>query len=241
MTRPTSLAAFALLSLVTIAPYASAQGVPTKAAEAARRAKLRAQQAAAIAAARTTPTATPKPVVTAPRVIATTPPAATVAPKATTAATTPVPSSGAKPSTSAAPATSAVPTASPTHIETQAIALDLAALKQSRPDRRHAEFLDLEARWGGLLSDARAAAELKQHAQRVAYLQRIRALGTKANDLNFVKSVDAVIATEETRDENALNALRGGALPATAPTPVAATATAVAVPVGSAPVAGGAK
>ena len=86
--------------------------------------------------------------------------------------------------------------------------------------------MDLQARFGGLLSDPRATAELKQHAQRIAYLQRVRALGVKANDANFVKGVDALITTEETRDASALNSFRTGALPVPA-----ATATAVAVPV----------
>ena len=120
-------------------------------------------------------------------------------------------------------------TAAPKRADTSAIALDLDALKKTRPERRHSEFTDLQARFGGLLSDPRAAAELKQHAQRIAYLQRIRALGAKANDANFVKSVDALITTEEIRDANALNAFRTGALPV----PVAPAATAVAVPVGA--------
>src|SRR5450755_1520251 len=185
------LAAIALLSLFSIAPHIQAQGAPTKAAEAIRQQKLKAAQAAALAAARAhkpAPTAVATVNRPVPIAVARTRPAATVAPKASTAATTPAPSGNVKPTTSAAPATSAVPTALPAHAETQAIALDLAALRQSRPDRRHAEVLDLEAHWGGLLRDAGATAELKQHAQRTAYLQRIRALGSKGNDANFVKS-----------------------------------------------------
>ena len=70
----------------------------------------------------------------------------------------------------------------------------------------------MQSRWGNLLSDPRTADELKLHAQRLAYLQRIRALGAK--DPTFVKGVDALITKEETRNSDALNALRSGALPA---------------------------
>jgi hypothetical protein len=110
--------------------------------------------------------------------------------------------------------------------DTAAIALDLEALKKSRPDRRHAEVVDLQQRFGDLLSDARSAPELKLHAQRIAYLQRIRALAVKANDAKLVGSVDIAITKEELRSANALNALRSGALPtvAAAPTPAAAPA-----------------
>ena len=80
----------------------------------------------------------------------------------------------------------------------------------------------MQARWGNLLSDPRTADELKLHAQRFAYLQRIRALGAK--DPTFVKGVDALITKEETRNSDALNALRSGALPTTAPAAAAPAA-----------------
>jgi hypothetical protein len=88
----------------------------------------------------------------------------------------------------------------------------------------------MQSRWGSLLSDPRSADELKLHAQRLAYLQRIRALGAK--DPTFVKGVDALITKEETRNSDALNALRSGALPTAAP---------AAAPVAAAPAAGAAK
>jgi hypothetical protein len=236
MTRTSLLAAAALLSVLVLTNRADAQAVAPPAnpnsPAAVRAARIKAAQAAAAAAAKAPPVATTPPVVTPPP---TTPPVtATAAPKATTTA----PTSSVKPVASAPPATSgsAAPAVLATHVDTAAIALDLDALKKTRPDRRHAEFLDLQARFGGLLADPRAAAELKQHGQRVAYLQRIRALGVKANDANFVKGVDALITSEETRDANALNALRTSALPV----PVPAAATAVAVPV-AAPAAGGSK
>ncbi len=240
MNKAQSFAAVALLAVLGAASRADAQATAPNAAAAARLAKLKARQDAIIAAAKAKAATT-----------ATTPTAATATPAATTAkpvvtaapttTATPAASASAKPVASATAATSAVPAASATHPDTTSIALDLDALKKSRPDRRHAEFLDLQARFGSLLADPRAVAELKQHGQRIAYLQRIRALGVKANDANFVKSVDALITTEETRDASALNALRTSALPvAPAATAVATAATAVAVPVGTAP-AGGTK
>lgn len=232
MTRTSPLAAAALLGLLVLSNRASAQTTPpanTNSPAAIRAARIKAAQAAAAAAAKaqataaptvTTPPPPPPPTVT-------TPPTTTAAPKASGSAATPAGS--AKPPSSATPATSgsAAPVAHEPHPDTAAIALDLDALKKTRPDRRHAEFTDLQARFGGLLADPRATAELKQHGQRIAYLQRIRALAVKANDANFVKSVDALITTEETRDANALNALRTSALPAAVP----GAATAVAVPV----------
>jgi hypothetical protein len=239
MIRTSPLAAVALLSLLVLTNRADAQATAPPAnpnsPAAIRAARIKAAQAAAAAAAKAPPVATTPPVVTPPPT--TTPPVtATAAPKATT--TAPATTGSVKPVASAPPATSGTvaPAALATHTDTAAIALDLDALKKTRPDRRHAEFLDLQARFGGLLSDPRATAELKQHAQRVAYLQRIRALGVKANDANFVNGVDALITNEESRDANALNALRTSALPV----PVAAAATAVAVPV-AAPAAGGSK
>jgi hypothetical protein len=232
MTRTSPLAAVALLSVLVFTNRADAQATPPanpNSPAAIRAARIKAAQAAAAAAAKAPPAVTTPPVVTPPPVVTTPPPVVTAAP-ATTATTKPVASAPPATSGSAAPAVLAV------HTDTAAIALDLDALKKTRPDRRHAEFLDLQARFGGLLSDPRSTVELKQHAQRVAYLQRIRALGVKANDANFVKGVDALLTSEETRDANALNALRTSALPV----PVPAAATAVAVPV-AAPPAGGSK
>jgi len=92
--------------------------------------------------------------------------------------------------------------------------LDIEELKKTRPERRKAEFDNLQARWGGtLLRDTRAGAELKLHAQRTAYLQRIRALATKANDSKTVQAVDVLITKEDNRNAEAMNALRSGALP----------------------------
>jgi uncharacterized protein HemY len=96
------------------------------------------------------------------------------------------------------------------------LGLDLEELKKTRSERRKSEVQQLQARWGELLRNDRAAAELKQHAQRTAYLQRIRALATKANDAKTVQAVDILITKEDTRNAEAMNALRSGALPTVA-------------------------
>ncbi len=174
------------------------------------------------------PTAAPT---TAPTPAATVRPTPALTATPTAAASVAPPKATASAAASAAPATSgsAAPVNAAVHPDTTAIALDIEALRKSRPDRRHAEFLDMQSRWGNLLSDPRSADELKLHAQRLAYLQRIRALGAK--DPAFVKTVDALITKEETRNSDALNALRSGALPTA---PVAAAPAAAAAPVAGA-------
>jgi hypothetical protein len=229
MNKIHSLTAIALLTSLTVTGVAFGQS--SAAAQAARLQKLKteqaavlarvkAAQAAATAAPTVAPTTAPTPVVVvkpAPTTVATVAPTATVAPKATTAA-----SASAAPATSSsvAPLASAAPAAA-------ALALNLDELKKTRTDRRHAEVVDLQNRWGTLLSDPRSLAELKLHAQRSAYLQRIRALGEKANDATFVKGVDALITKEDGRDADAMNALRSGALPAGTAAAVAAPAVGV--------------
>ena len=234
MSKRFALAALALLTFLGPLPDAGAQGAPAAAAAAARRQKLAAQQAAAIASAKAAAAATAvatinRPAPTAPPTTVATPPTAVPTVTATpttapTSSTAPKSTATGAPTGSAAPATSgsAAPVKAAVHPDTTAIALDLEALRKSRPERRHAEFVDMQSRWGSLLSDARSADELKLHAQRFAYLQRIRALGAK--DPAFVKSVDELITKEETRDSDALNALRSGALPTAAPAAPAPTA-----------------
>ncbi len=157
-----------------------------------------------------TPVPTPAPVAT-PTPVATTPPTPTATPTAApTASAAPKGSASAAGFAATAPAASAAP--KPPAI----IGLDLEELKKTRPERRKAEVQALQARWGELLRNDRAAAELKQHAQRTAYLQRIRALASKANDAKTVQAVDILITKEDTRDADAMNALRSGALPTVA-------------------------
>jgi hypothetical protein len=219
MNKTRSLAASALLAFATVSPPAFAQSTP--AAQAARQQKLQAAQAAAraraAAAGTAAPTAAPTTAPTPAATVVQPAPTATAAPTTTAAPTAAASIAAPKSSASAAPATSgsAAPVKAAVHPDTSAIGLDIEALRKTRPDRRHAEFVDMQARWGNLLSDPRSATELKLHAQRLAYLQRIRALGAK--DPAFVKSVDALITKEDTRNADALNALRSGALPVAAP------------------------
>ena len=229
-----NIAAALLVASGVIAAQALAQSPLQKAADAQRLQKLKAQRDAAIAQAKArqntiqpgptptaAPTAAPTPAPT-PIAVPTTPPTSPRnAPTATPATTTPAPSASAsaKPPSgfsSGAPAASAAPKAP------VALSLDLDELKKTRPDRRSAEVQGLKARWGELLHNDQALSELKLHAQRTAYLQRIRALASKANDAKTVQAVDVLITKEDSRDADAMNALRSGALPA--PTPAAAPA-----------------
>ena len=163
----------------------------------------------------TTPTATPT---TTPTATPTTTPTTTARPTGAGgasgtggAASTAAAAAGGKGGAGGAAATSAAP------IAPVALSLDIEELKKTRPERRKAEFDNLQARWGGtLLRDTRASAELKLHAQRTAYLQRIRALATKANDSKTVQAVDILITKEDNRNAEAMNALRSGALPVAA-------------------------
>ena len=61
------------------------------------------------------------------------------------------------------------------------------------------------------MSQDAAKAELRQHAQRLAYLQRIRQLAEGKNDAKLVESVDKLITAEERRNADAMNALRTSA------------------------------
>ena len=123
-------------------------------------------------------------------------PAATVVPAAVTAA----------PSASVAVAPK-LPEVAKAPVEVSAATLE--KLRNSRKDRRQAEVTRLQQRWGELVSDDRAKAELTLHAQRAAYLQRIRALAERANDFKLVQSVDELITQEERRDAARIGAYQG--------------------------------
>jgi hypothetical protein len=230
-----TLAAAVLVASGVVAAQAFAQGAPAKAAEAQRLKNLKAQRDAQIAAAKAQqntiqrPVPTPTPTVApTPAPVATPAPVTTTRPTATTTATptaTPTTTTTAPKGVGGAPSVaSAAPSASVSALPKPppVLGLDLEELKKTRPDRRKAEFEQLQARWGELLRDTRASAELKQHAQRTAYLQRIRALASKANDAKTVTAVDILITKEDTRNADAMNALRSGALPAPTPAPAAA-------------------
>jgi hypothetical protein len=223
------IASALLLTCGAIASQAVGQSGGTSARDARlqklkeRREALLAAKAAQNGTATATTTATTPPTTTA-TATATTPPTTTATATATatttataTATTTATPSATATTSASAATSNSAAPSASVAPTPPGALVLDLAALKQTRPQRRTAEVRALQARWGDeLLRDSRAAEELKRHAQRTAYLQRIRALASKANDSKTVEAVDVLITKEDLRNGSAMNALRSGALPTVA-------------------------
>lgn len=233
MIRKSSIAAVILMASGVVAAHAFAQS--TKPTDAQRRQNSKARRDAAIAAAKaqanpiTRPAPTPTPVATpAPTPVATPAPTPTPTPTArptTTPTTTPAATGTATPaatgtaaasasaSASAKAATSAPSGSALPAKPTPEIGVDIEALKQTRPDRRKAELDGLKARWGELLRDDRAKNELKLHAQRTAYLQRIRALATKANDAKTVQAVDILITKEDLRNADAMNALRSGALP----------------------------
>jgi len=230
------IAAALLMASGVVVAQAFAQATPPKQTAAQRLAQLKAQQAAVAASAKfrksqtpplaptPAPTPTPTPTPTpAPTPVATTPPKPLATATPTAATPTPTASAKAAPSASGfavvpAPSTSAVPKAP------VVVSLDLDELKKTRPDRRSAEVQQLKARWGELLHNDQALGELKLHAQRTAYLQRIRALANKANDAKTVQAVDVLITKEDARDADAMNALRSGALPAPTPAPAPSAA-----------------
>jgi hypothetical protein len=146
----------------------------------------------------TTPPPQPTPALTQTRPLPTnTPPLPTTTATATTTA-----SASAAASASAHPKTVAVSVPAGAPID---------RLRATRNDRRHAEVERLQQRWGDLLADDRAKEELRVHAQRMAYLQRIRGLAQGSNDVKLVESVDQLVTQEERRDADAMNALRSGA------------------------------
>ena len=206
MKRSHSVAAIALVSLAGFALPALSQDADTRLQQKLQQLQQQreaARQAALSAAAQKPP---PPPPPTTPTQ---TPPPPTVRPQPTPP---PPPTNPPPPPTATAtqPVASASASARPKGVTTPA-ATSVDKLRTSRQERRHGEVEKLQQRWGDLLSDERAKTELKLHAQRVAYLQRIRALAEKANDAKLLESVDQLITQEERRDADAMNALRSGA------------------------------
>lgn len=90
---------------------------------------------------------------------------------------------------------------------------DIATLRKDRAERRKATVERLHRRWGNsLLADPKGAADLKQHARRVALLQRIRVIADAKKDKKSVEAVDELLTREDERHSRAMNALREGAL-----------------------------
>ncbi len=184
----------ALVALVTLTGFA----LPALSQDAdARLEKLKQLREAARQAALSAAAQKPPPTATTPPPTATPPPPPP--PPTTTASTVPAASASSSAKKIDAPK---VVLPAPTTVD---------KLRSTRQERRHAEVDRLQQRWGDLLSDDRAKAELKLHAQRVAYLQRIRSLAEKSNDPKLLESVDQLITQEERRDADAMNTLRSGA------------------------------
>jgi len=217
MKRSLSISALLILAAASVAPpvFGADPEATRQKLEKLKADREKARQAARANASAQPAATTPPPPATTPPPAATTPPppppAATAVPSVKPAASVaPPPSTSATPaaSASAAPAASATPAAT--------LALELEQLRKTRPERKHREAASLRDRWGDLATSEQAKAELKQHAQRAAYLQRIRQLGESRNDSKFVESVDKLITAEERRNAHAMNALRSPtAVPAT--------------------------
>jgi hypothetical protein len=203
MNRTRSAALVALVTLTGFALPALSQDADAR-LEKLKQLREAARQAALSAAARNPPptATTPPPTATPPptfRITPPPPPTNPPPPPTTTASTVPAASASSSAKKIDAPKV-ALP--APTTVD---------KLRSTRQERRHAEVERLQQRWGELLSDDRAKAELKLHAQRVAYLQRIRSLAEKSNDPKLLESVDQLITQEERRDADVMNTLRSGA------------------------------
>jgi|SRR5215207_4723462 len=92
-------------------------------------------------------------------------------------------------------------------------AVDIETLRKDRTDRRKSTVERLRKRWGNLLANEKGTADLKQHARRVAFLQRIRAVADSKKDAKSVEAVDQLLTQEDERHTKAMNSLREGALP----------------------------
>jgi hypothetical protein len=92
-------------------------------------------------------------------------------------------------------------------------AVDIETLRKDRTDRRTSTVARLRKRWGSLLANEKGTADLKLHARRVAFLQRIRAVASSKKDTKSVEVVDELLTQEDERHTKAMNSLREGALP----------------------------
>jgi hypothetical protein len=89
----------------------------------------------------------------------------------------------------------------------------LVELDKTRTERRKATVLRIRERWGALIDTEAARSELRQHAERVARLSRIRSLAEEKRKLATLETVDILLTKEELRHGNAMNALRAGGKP----------------------------
>jgi hypothetical protein len=92
----------------------------------------------------------------------------------------------------------------------------IEGLRTTRPERRRATLERLRERWGPLLGDVRAREELRVHAERLAQLERIRALAEQKRKPKIIEQLDAVLTQEELRHSKTMNSFRESATPAAA-------------------------
>jgi hypothetical protein len=85
---------------------------------------------------------------------------------------------------------------------------ELLALRKTREERRAQSLKALEKRWGSLAKKDDAQAELKLHARRIAFLQRIRSFAESKKEVALLKKVDEALTKEETRHAAAMNVVR---------------------------------
>jgi hypothetical protein len=83
-----------------------------------------------------------------------------------------------------------------------------AELRRTRGERRNADVARFRERWGPLLENDKGRDELRQHARRVAQLQRIRAIAEEKEKVKVLESVDKLLTREEIRHSRAMNTLR---------------------------------
>ncbi len=197
MKRSHAVAVVAMMSLVGFALPAVSQDASLRLQRLQQLQQQR--QAARQAAASAAQNAPPPPT--------TPPPPPTLRPQPTN--TPPPPTATATATATASASAVASASAHPKPLVTPVVAA-IDKLRSTRPDRRHAEVEKLHQRWGDLVNDDRAKSELQLHAQRTAYLQRIRGLAASSGDPKLVESVDQLITQEDKRDADAMNALRSG-------------------------------
>ncbi len=91
-------------------------------------------------------------------------------------------------------------------------ASDIDTLRKDRGDRRKSTVERLRRRWGRVLGEEKGASDLKLHARRVAFLQRVRVVAEGKKDKKTVEAVDELLTKEDDRHSKAMNTLREGSL-----------------------------
>ena len=84
--------------------------------------------------------------------------------------------------------------------------------KELRPElraKREARLKEIKDKWGASAHKPAAVDQLKLHAQRVAHLQRIRAVAVTKGKTDVVARVDKVLGREEARFQKAMTRIKG--------------------------------